>query len=157
MVVKGIRFSRTKGIGSCSGPSYGPTYVEVMVYDDEGNSSFVLSSICDNYLTVISSDYPLFDIEVNAMNGGEANLSTEMDKVAKHIRKREDYDVYDAREEGYGRRFSGLEKAVDLSVMILRKDWEEPIKIEDFIDTYKDKDIDEMNIPYEPFTDQYDD
>ena len=154
MVVKGIRYSETGGM-AC-GPIAGPTFVEVMVYDKEGNSSFVLSSIMESDLQVVISDYPLFDIFVNAFIGNSANFDSEMEKADKLIKEQDDYDIYDVEEIGYGHYYPGLEKTVDLSIHILKRSCSEDIDVEDFSQTFIEEDLDDMDIPVEPFIEEED-
>lgn len=118
MVVKGIRFGETWGMGC--GPIAGPTFVEVMVYDNEGNSSFIVASILDSDLKINVSDYPLFDVLYSAFDGNSSNFDKEMEKAAKLYKTDDDYDVYD-EEEGFGHYYPGLEKAVDLAVLLLKE------------------------------------
>ena len=81
MVVKGIRYGETWGMGC--GPVFGPTFVEVMACDKEGNSTFVVASILESDLKINISDYPLFDIVHGAFDGNVPAFEAEMDKVAK--------------------------------------------------------------------------
>ena len=144
MVVKGIRYGETWGM-AC-GPVAGPTFVEVMVCDNEGNSSFVLASTLDCDLKVNISDYPLFDIVHGAFDGNVPAFDKEMDKASKLYKCDDDYDIYDEEENGYGHYYPGLEKAVDLAVLILKECGDDEVR-----EKYLGENLDNLEIPCGPF------
>lgn len=144
MVVKGIRYGETWGMGC--GPVFGPTFVEVMACDKEGNSTFVVASILESDLKINISDYPLFDIVHGAFDGNVPAFEAEMDKVAKLYKTDDDYDVYDEEENGYGHYYPGLEKVVDLAVLILKECGDGEVK-----ETYLGEDLDKLDVPCGPY------
>ena len=150
MVVKGIRYGETWGMGC--GPVFGPTFVEVMACDKEGNSTFVVASILESDLKINISDYPLFDIVHGAFDGNVAAFEAEMDKVAKLYKTDDDYDVYDEEENGYGHYYPGLEKVVDLAVLILKECGDGEVK-----ETYLGEDLDKLDVPCGPYYEEEDD
>ena len=149
MVVKGIRYGETWGMGC--GPVFGPTFVEVMACDKEGNSTFVVASILESDLKINISDYPLFDIVHGAFDGNVPAFEAEMDKVAKLYKTDDDYDVYDEEENGYGHYYPGLEKVVDLAVLILKECGDGEVK-----ETYLGEDLDKLDIPCGPYYEEED-
>ena len=149
MVVKGIRYGETWGMGC--GPVYGPTFVEVMACDKEGNSTFVVASILESDLKINISDYPLFDIVHGAFDGNVPAFEAEMDKVAKLYKTDDDYDVYDEEENGYGHYYPGLEKVVDLAVLILKECGDGEVK-----ETYLGEDLDKLDVPCGPYYEEED-
>lgn len=149
MVVKGIRYGETWGMG-CD-PVFGPTFVEVMACDKEGNSTFVVASILESDLKINISDYPLFDIVHGAFDGNVPAFEAEMDKVAKLYKTDDDYDVYDEEENGYGHYYPGLEKVVDLAVLILKECGDGEVK-----ETYLGEDLDKLDIPCGPYYEEED-
>ena len=150
MVVKGIRYGETWGMGC--GPVFGPTFVEVMACDKEGNSTFVVASILESDLKINISDYPLFDIVHGAFDGNVPAFEAEMDKVAKLYKTDDDYDVYDEEENGYGHYYPGLEKVVDLAVLILKECGDGEVK-----ETYLGEDLDKLDVPCGPYYEEEDD
>lgn len=54
MVVKNIRYGETWGMGC--GPVSGPTFVELMACDKEGNSTFIITSILESDLKINNCD-----------------------------------------------------------------------------------------------------
>jgi|GEM_PF-4578836 len=153
MEVRGIRYGKTEGMSYI--PVGAPKFVEVMVYDNEGNSSFILSSLMNCNLEVIISDYPVYDIAYNAFLGRASNFDSEWNKVDKLIKEQGYYDLYDDEpvSNGYGHNFPGHEKAVDLSIFLLNKLCFEGLD-DSIIDKYLFADIDDMEIPYIPFVKQ---
>ena len=149
MVVKGIRYGETWGMGC--GPVFGPTFVEVMACDKEGNSTFVVASILESDLKINISDYPLFDIAHGAFDGNVPAFEAEMDKVAKLYKTDDDYDVYDEEENGYGHYYPGLEKVVDLAVLILKECGDGEVK-----ETYLGEDLDKLDVPCGPYYEEED-
>lgn len=149
MVVKGIRYGETWGMGC--GPVFGPTFVEVMACDKEGNSTFVVASILESDLKINISDYPLFDIVHGAFDGNVPAFEAEMDKVAKLYKTDDDYDVYDEEENGYGHYYPGLEKVVDLAVLILKECGDGEVK-----ETYLGEDLDKLDVPFGPYYEEED-
>ena len=149
MVVKGIRYGETWGMGC--GPVFGPTFVEVMACDKEGNSTFVVASILESDLKINISDYPLFDIVHGAFDGNVPAFEAEMDKVAKLYKTDDDYDVYDEEENGYGHYYPGLEKVVDLAVLILKECGDGEVK-----ETYLGEDLDKLDVPCGPYYEEED-
>lgn len=149
MVVKGIRYGETWGMGC--GPVFGPTFVEVMACDKEGNSMFVVASILESDLKINISDYPLFDIVHGAFDGNVPAFEAEMDKVAKLYKTDDDYDVYDEEENGYGHYYPGLEKVVDLAVLILKECGDGEVK-----ETYLGEDLDKLDVPCGPYYEEED-
>ena len=149
MVVKGIRYGETWGMGC--GPVFGPTFVEVMACDKEGNSTFVVASILESDLKINISDYPLFDIVHGAFDGNVPAFEAEMDKVAKLYKTDDDYDVYDEEENGYGPYYPGLEKVVDLAVLILKECGDGEVK-----ETYLGEDLDKLDVPCGPYYEEED-
>ena len=149
MVVKGIRHGETWGMGC--GPVFGPTFVEVMACDKEGNSTFVVASILESDLKINISDYPLFDIVHGAFDGNVPAFEAEMDKVAKLYKTDDDYDVYDEEENGYGHYYPGLEKVVDLAVLILKECGDGEVK-----ETYLGEDLDKLDVPCGPYYEEED-
>lgn len=149
MVVKGIRYGETWGMGC--GPIFGPTFVEVMACDKEGNSTFVVASILESDLKINISDYPLFDIVHGAFDGNVPAFEAEMDKVAKLYKTDDDYDVYDEEENGYGHYYPGLEKVVDLAVLILKECGDGEVK-----ETYLGEDLDKLDVPCGPYYEEED-
>ena len=149
MVVKGIRYGETWGMGC--GPVSGPTFVEVMACDKEGNSTFVVASILESDLKINISDYPLFDIVHGAFDGNVPAFEAEMDKVAKLYKTDDDYDVYDEEENGYGHYYPGLEKVVDLAVLILKECGDGEVK-----ETYLGEDLDKLDVPCGPYYEEED-
>lgn len=149
MVVKGIRYGETWGMGC--GPVFGPTFVEVMACDKEGNSTFVVASILESDLKINISDYPLFDIVHGAFDGNVPAFEAEMDKVAKLYKTDDDYDVYDEEENGYGHYYPGLEKVVDLAVLILKECCDGEVK-----ETYLGEDLDKLDVPCGPYYEEED-
>ena len=149
MVVKGIRYGETWGM-EC-GPVFGPTFVEVMACDKEGNSTFVVASILESDLKINISDYPLFDIVHGAFDGNVPAFEAEMDKVAKLYKTDDDYDVYDEEENGYGHYYPGLEKVVDLAVLILKECGDGEVK-----ETYLGEDLDKLDVPCGPYYEEED-
>ena len=149
MVVKGIRYGETWGMGC--GPVFGPTFVEVMACDKEGNSTFVVASILESDLKINISDYPLFDIVHGAFDGNVPAFEAEMDKVAKLYKTDDDYDVYDEEENGYGHYYPGLEKVVDLAVLILKECGDGEVK-----ETYLGEDLDKLDVPCGPYYEEDD-
>ena len=149
MVVKGIRYGETWGMGC--GPVFGPTFVEVMASDKEGNSTFVVASILESDLKINISDYPLFDIVHGAFDGNVPAFEAEMDKVAKLYKTDDDYDVYDEEENGYGHYYPGLEKVVDLAVLILKECGDGEVK-----ETYLGEDLDKLDVPCGPYYEEED-
>ena len=149
MVVKGIRYGETWGMGC--GPVFGPTFVEVMACDKEGNSTFVVASILESDLKINISDYPLFDIVHGAFDGNVPAFEAEMDKVAKLYKTDDDYDVYDEEENGYGHYYPGLEKVVDLAVLILKECGDGEVK-----ETYLGEDLDKPDVPCGPYYEEED-
>ena len=149
MVVKGIRYGETWGMGC--GPVFGPTFVEVMACDKEGNSTFVVASILESDLKLNISDYPLFDIVHGAFDGNVPAFEAEMDKVAKLYKTDDDYDVYDEEENGYGHYYPGLEKVVDLAVLILKECGDGEVK-----ETYLGEDLDKLDVPCGPYYEEED-
>ena len=149
MVVKGIRYGETWGMGC--GPVFGPTFVEVMACDKEGNSTFVVASIMESDLKINISDYPLFDIVHGAFDGNVPAFEAEMDKVAKLYKTDDDYDVYDEEENGYGHYYPGLEKVVDLAVLILKECGDGEVK-----ETYLGEDLDKLDVPCGPYYEEED-
>ena len=149
MVVKGIRYGETWGMGC--GPVFGPTFVEVMACDKEGNSTFVVASILESDLKINISDYPLFDIVHGAFDGNVPAFEAEMDKVAKLYKTDNDYDVYDEEENGYGHYYPGLEKVVDLAVLILKECGDGEVK-----ETYLGEDLDKLDVPCGPYYEEED-
>ena len=149
MVVKGIRYGETWGTGC--GPVFGPTFVEVMACDKEGNSTFVVASILESDLKINISDYPLFDIVHGAFDGNVPAFEAEMDKVAKLYKTDDDYDVYDEEENGYGHYYPGLEKVVDLAVLILKECGDGEVK-----ETYLGEDLDKLDVPCGPYYEEED-
>ena len=149
MVVKGIRYGETWGMGC--GPVFGPTFVEVMACDKEGNSTFVVASILESDLKINISDYPLFDIVHGAFDGNVPAFEAEMDKVAKLYKTDDDYDVYDEEENGYGHYYPGLEKVVDLAVLILKECGDGEVK-----ETSLGEDLDKLDIPCGPYYEEED-
>ena len=83
MVVKGIRYGETWGMGC--GPVFGPTFVEVMACDKEGNSTFVVASILESDLKINISDYPLFDIVVSDHVNQPKGRSGKITKYCVHV------------------------------------------------------------------------
>ena len=149
MVVKGIRYGETWGMGC--GPVFGPTFVEVMACDKEGNSTFVVASILESDLKINISDYPLFDIVHGAFDGNVPAFEAEMDKVAKLYKTDDDYDVYDEEDNGYGHYYPGLEKVVDLAVLILKECGDGEVK-----ETYLGEDLDKLDVPCGPYYEEED-
>ena len=149
MVEKGIRYGETWGMGC--GPVFGPTFVEVMACDKEGNSTFVVASILESDLKINISDYPLFDIVHGAFDGNVPAFEAEMDKVAKLYKTDDDYDVYDEEENGYGHYYPGLEKVVDLAVLILKECGDGEVK-----ETYLGEDLDKLDVPCGPYYEEED-
>ena len=149
MVVKGIRYGETWGMGC--GPVFGPTFVEVMACDKEGNSTFVVASILESDLKINISDYPLFDIVHGAFDGNVPAFEAEMDKVAKLYKTDDDYDVYDEEENGYGHYYPGLEKVVDVAVLILKECGDGEVK-----ETYLGEDLDKLDVPCGPYYEEED-
>ena len=149
MVVKGIRYGETWGMGC--GPVFGPTFVEVMACDKEGNSTFVVASILESDLKINISDYPLFDIVHGVFDGNVPAFEAEMDKVAKLYKTDDDYDVYDEEENGYGHYYPGLEKVVDLAVLILKECGDGEVK-----ETYLGEDLDKLDVPCGPYYEEED-
>lgn len=149
MVVKGIRYGETWGMGC--GPVFGPTFVEVMACDKEGNSTFVVALILESDLKINISDYPLFDIVHGAFDGNVPAFEAEMDKVAKLYKTDDDYDVYDEEENGYGHYYPGLEKVVDLAVLILKECGDGEVK-----ETYLGEDLDKLDVPCGPYYEEED-
>ena len=149
MVVKGIRYGETWGMGC--GPVFGPTFVEVMACDKEGNSTFVVASILESDLKINISDYPLFDIVHGAFDGNVPAFEAEMDKGAKLYKTDDDYDVYDEEENGYGHYYPGLEKVVDLAVLILKECGDGEVK-----ETYLGEDLDKLDVPCGPYYEEED-
>ena len=149
MVVKGIRYGETWGMGC--GPVFGPTFVEVMACDKEGNSTFVVASILESDLKINISDYPLFDIVHGAFDGNVPAFEAEMDKVARLYKTDDDYDVYDEEENGYGHYYPGLEKVVDLAVLILKECGDGEVK-----ETYLGEDLDKLDVPCGPYYEEED-
>lgn len=149
MVVKGIRYGETWGMGC--GPVFGPTFVEVMACDKDGNSTFVIASILESDLKINISDYPLFDIVHGAFDGNVPAFEAEMDKVAKLYKTDDDYDVYDEEENGYGHYYPGLEKVVDLAVLILKECGDGEVK-----ETYLGEDLDKLDVPCGPYYEEED-
>ena len=149
MVVKGIRYGETWGMGC--GPVFGPTFVEVMACDKEGNSTFVVASILESDLKINISDYLLFDIVHGAFDGNVPAFEAEMDKVAKLYKTDDDYDVYDEEENGYGHYYPGLEKVVDLAVLILKECGDGEVK-----ETYLGEDLDKLDVPCGPYYEEED-
>lgn len=149
MVVKGIRYGETWGMGC--GPVFGPTFIEVMACDKEGNSTFVVASILESDLKINISDYPLFDIVHGAFDGNVPAFEAEMDKVAKLYKTDDDYDVYDEEENGYGHYYPGLEKVVDLAVLILKECGDGEVK-----ETYLGEDLDKLDVPCGPYYEEED-
>ena len=147
--VKGIRYGETWGMGC--GPVFGPTFVEVMACDKEGNSTFVVASILESDLKINISDYPLFDIVHGAFDGNVPAFEAEMDKVAKLYKTDDDYDVYDEEENGYGHYYPGLEKVVDLAVLILKECGDGEVK-----ETYLGEDLDKLDVPCGPYYEEED-
>ena len=149
MVVKGIRYGETWGMGC--GPVFGPTFVEVMACDKEGNSTFVVASILESDLKINISDYPLFDIVHGAFDGNVPAFEAEMDKVAKLYKTDDDYDVYDEEANAYGHYYPGLEKVVDLAVLILKECGDGEVK-----ETYLGEDLDKLDVPCGPYYEEED-
>lgn len=149
MVVKGIRYGETWGMGC--GPVFGPTFVEVMACDKEGNSTFVVASILESDLKINISDYPLFDIVHGAFDGNVPAFDAEIDKAAKLYKTDDDYDVYDEEENGYGHYYPGLEKVVDLAVLILKECGDGEVK-----ETYLGEDLDKLDVPCGPYYEEED-
>ena len=149
MVVKGIRYGETWGMGC--GPVFGPTFVEVMACDKEGNSTFVVASILESDLKINISDYPLFDIVHGAFDGNVPAFEAEMDKVAKLYKTDDDCDVYDGEENGYGHYYPGLEKVGDLAVLILKECGDGEVK-----ETYLGEDLEKLDVPCGPYYEEED-
>ena len=149
MAVKGSRYGEAWGMGC--GPVFGPTFVEVMACDKEGNSTFVVASILESDLKINISDYPLFDIVHGAFDGNVPAFEAEMDKVAKLYKTDDDYDVYDEEENGYGHYYPGLEKVVDLAVLMLKECGDGEVK-----ETYLGEDLDKLDVPCGPYYEEED-
>lgn len=150
MVVKSIRYGETDGV--CCGPVSGPSFVEIMVYDDKGISHFIQASVLDISLQIIISDYPLFDIMYTAHNSSAADFESEYEKAQKLMISEDEYDASDDEEDGYGHYYPGFENAVNLAVHVLKENGEESI-----IKKYLDEEIDNIDIPCGPFYDEEED
>ena len=68
-----------------------------------------------------------------------------MEKAAKLYKTDDDYDVYD-EVEGFGHYQPGLEKAVDLAVLLLKEGCNDEIK-----ETYLGEDLEKVDVPSGPF------
>ena len=147
MIVKSIRYGETSGV--CCGPVSGPSFVEVMVYDDKGISHFIQASVLDISLMIIMSEYPLFDIMYTAHNSVAGDFEKEYKKAQKLMTKEEEYNLSDDEPEGYGHYFPGFEKAVNLAVYILKECGDESV-----IEKYLDEKLDNMEIPTGPYYDE---
>ena len=102
-------------------------------------------------LKINISDYPLFDIVHGAFDGNVPAFEAEMDKVAKLYKTDDDYDVYDEEENGYGHYYPGLEKVVDLAVLILKECGDGEVK-----ETYLGEDLDKLDVPCGPYYEEED-
>lgn len=149
MVVKNIRYGETCGIGC--GPVSGPTFSEVMAYDKNGRSVFVCASILDCSLIINISDYPLFDILRSASDSYGVDFEFEMEKAKKLFKADDEYDVSKDEEKGYGHYYPGLEKVVDLALLVLKENGDEEV-----VERYLDENLDDMDVPLGPYYERID-
>lgn len=148
MIIRNLRWGYDGGGVAC-GPVEGNTVVEICVTANNLHNYFVIASRYSEFMTVLISPVPLFDVLMQMKSDG-VEMDYEWEKCMSNAIEEYDYEISDAPEEMEHSEFA---KAIQLVRVAMQNYYgnDNPETDEEtareFISSYVDVKLEEVELP----------